>query len=320
MILVPPAFIDNADSAAARTAGLAAYTTLAALTFVSLSATTVDLSTAGVGSTNVYIPGNYSAGSSMTMSTGIVLNGPGVYIFKAGSTVNLASGQSVTLTNGATADNVFWLVGSSLTTVATSNMVGNILAITSVTLGGGTLVGRALAVGSGNGAVTISTATNVTSSSGAFVAGIQNPLPLVPAGSTADFVAIVANTGSQWKVQKSVKFARPNGTTETAGIVIDGIDCIAPVYPGTATVVAASFNPTSYIVLNGYLFGATTGGTTAATFIGFSKFNTVKGATTTDGTVVWTSFGKAAIVRIRFANVSIAAATPVAQEYDLWEA
>lgn len=321
-IIVPPYLIDNADAAAARTAGLSAYTTYAALSFTSLG-TAVNLSTSGNGANNhTYIAGNYSSTSSMDIPSSITLDAQGnpnaVFIFKAASTVTLESGQSILLVNGAVADNVIWLVGSSLTTVATSNMVGNILAVTSITLGGGTLVGRALAVGGGNGAVTIAAATAVSSSSGPFVPGIQNPLPLVPAGGTADFVAVIANTGSQWKVQKSVKFARPNGTTETAGIVIDGLDCIQPVYPGVSTVVAAGFTPASYMILNGYLFAATTGGTTAATFIGFRKFNTTNGATTTDGTVVWTSFGKAAIVKIRFANVSVTPATPVAQEYDLW--
>jgi hypothetical protein len=142
---------------------------------------------------------------------------------------------------------------------------------------------------------------------------------LVPAESTSDYVMIVANTGSQWKTQKSVGYARPNGTTETAGIVIDGVDCIQPVYPGVSTVVTAGFSPASYMELNGYLFQATVSGTTAANFIGFSAFNLTKGALTIDGGVTWMSLGKAAIVRIRFANVSITAATPVAQEYDVFE-
>ena len=68
---------------------------------------------------------------------------------------------------------------------------------------------------------------------------------------------------------------------------------------GVDTVVAAG----TYTVLNGYLFIASTGGTTATTFIGFSKFNTSRGATTADGSVVWTSYGKAGLVRFDFGNV-----------------
>jgi hypothetical protein len=314
-----PGVIDNANAAAARTAGLAAYTTYAALSFTSLSATSVDLSTAGVASSNVFVPGNYSAGTSMAMSTGIVLNGAGVYIFKAGSTVNLASGQSITLTNGATADNVIWLVGSSLTTVATSTFIGTVLAVTSISLGGGTFIGHALAVGGGNGAVTIAAATTFSTETGAAATlGIQNPLPLIAAGSTFDYVFVIPNTGSEWKVQKSVNYARPNGTTETAGIIIDGVDCVAPPYPGVGTLVTSSLSPSAYFSINGTLFLATTTGTTAATFIGVQAFNTTKGAFTTDGTVIWQSLGKAVIIRARFANASLVSATPVAQEYDWW--
>jgi hypothetical protein len=72
------------------------------------------------------------------------------------------------------------------------------------------------------------------------------------------------------------------------------------------------------MVMNGYLFQATVGGTTAATFIGWSSFNTTKGATTTDGSLTWTSLGKAILIRARFANISTTSATPVQQEYDLF--
>jgi Ice-binding-like len=65
----------------------------------------------------------------------------------------------VTLANGAQAGNVFWVVGSSFTAVATSTMVGTIMAAVSITLGGGVLNGRALA---STGAVTMSTTTTLT--------------------------------------------------------------------------------------------------------------------------------------------------------------
>jgi hypothetical protein len=313
--IIPPYVIDNAGAAQARIDGLAAYTAYAALSFTSLGGA-LDLSTAFTGS-NIVVPGNYSFGAA-TCSAGLVLNGPGVYIFKGSSTINLASGQSVTFSGGATAANttVIWLVGSSFTSVATSNMVGTILAVTSITLGGGTLVGRALAVGSGNGAVTIAAAMVITNPLGGLVAGIQNPLPIVPANGTADYVVVVPNTGAQWKAQKSVQFARPNGVTETPGITIDGCDCNAPVYPGTSQAVVADYTPAAYIVLNGYLYKATVAGTTASTFIGIKAFNFAKGATTIDGSVTWTSQGRAAIIRVRYANSSLVAATPVAQEYD----
>ena len=147
------------------------------------------------------------------------------------------------------------------------------------------------------------------------IAGAQDPLPSIAASSTADVMVHVANASSQWKVQKTVHYMRSDSLADPAGIIIGGADCIQPVYPGTATIVATGV----YMVMNGYLFKATTGGTTAVKFIGFANFNTVKGATTTDGTVIWTSFGKAAIIRLRFANVGLAPATPTAQTYEFFQ-
>lgn len=158
-------------------------------------------------------------------------------------------------------------------------------------------------------------AFDVVAGSDFAVAGAQDPLPSIAGNSTVDVLIHVANASSQWKVQKTVHYMRSDSLADPVGLVIGGADCIAPVYPGTSTVVASS----AYMVLNGYLFKATTGGTTAAKFIGFSNFNTVKAATTTDGSVVWTSFGKAAIVRVRFANVTAGALTPTAQTYEFFQ-
>lgn len=119
----------------------------------------------GGGGAGVYHTGVFVGATSLTMPTGITLDAQGnanaTFVFVAGSTINLASGQAVTLLNGAQAQNVYWVAGSSLTTVAAATMVGTIMAHTSVTLGGGTLAGRALA---NIGAVTLSTTNNVTTS------------------------------------------------------------------------------------------------------------------------------------------------------------
>jgi hypothetical protein len=148
-----------------------------------------------------------------------------------------------------------------------------------------------------------------------FTNGAQDTLPALSANTTVDYFLKVGNASSQWKVQKTVNYMHPDALAETAGIIFGGMDCVSPAYPGSATVVAQN----TYMRLNGYLFKATTGGTTATKFIGFSNFNTARLATTTDGTVVWTSYGKAALVRIRYANVSGSTATPVAQTQEIWE-
>jgi hypothetical protein len=97
-------------------------------------------------------PGVYSAGT-FAITGNLTLNGSGVYILQAGSTLDLAADSNVLLTNGATAANVFWQVGSSATFLTNSDFVGNLLAFTSITVGIGTDInGRLLAQ---NGAVTL---------------------------------------------------------------------------------------------------------------------------------------------------------------------
>jgi hypothetical protein len=65
--------------------------------------------------------------------------------------------RTVVLSGGATADNVFWQVGSSATLGTTADFKGNILTLTSISLAtGAKLDGSALAQ---NGAVTLDTNT-----------------------------------------------------------------------------------------------------------------------------------------------------------------
>jgi hypothetical protein len=177
-LLTSPAIIDNANASAAQTA-----LTAAIVYYQGLTATISglgNLSTGGNGSTaSTYTPGVYVGSTSLTMPTGIILDAQGnpnaQFVFVAGSTINLASGQTVSLINGATAANVVFVAGSSFTSVATSTMNGNILAAVSITLGGGVQNGRALA---NTGAVTIAAATNVT-----VVSSINTSTGEVPAGT-----------------------------------------------------------------------------------------------------------------------------------------
>jgi len=113
--------------------------------------------------------------SSVGMTNTLTLDGGGnsnaVWIFQIPSTLTTSSDFSLLLINGASASNVYWQVGSSATIGINNNFSGNIMALTSITLNGGTLNGRALAC---NGAVTMSAA--VTISVPAFV---PPPTPIV---------------------------------------------------------------------------------------------------------------------------------------------
>jgi hypothetical protein len=100
-----------------------------------------------------FTPGLYNATSTLILDAGqtLTLNGSGTYIFQVGSTLTVAG--TVVLSGGAIAGNVIWLVGSSATINPSAVVVGDILALASITLdSGASVTGRAIAL---NGAVTM---------------------------------------------------------------------------------------------------------------------------------------------------------------------
>jgi ice-binding like protein/PEP-CTERM motif-containing protein len=104
-------------------------------------------------------PGVYTYVTTAAWTAGtLTLNGAGEYIFQIGTAITTPANAVVSLINGASADQVFWQLGTAATLGAANDFAGNILAGSSITLGGGTLNGRALAL---VGAVTISTAETV---------------------------------------------------------------------------------------------------------------------------------------------------------------
>ncbi|MEO8430803.1 MAG: ice-binding family protein [Acidobacteriota bacterium] len=92
------------------------------------------------------VPGVYCFASTAQLTGDLVLNGSGIYIFQIGTSLTTASASSVTLTNGASACNVSWIVGSSATIGTTTNFAGSILAVASITANTGAHInGRMLA-------------------------------------------------------------------------------------------------------------------------------------------------------------------------------
>ena len=138
-------------AANARAASTAAY--LDALNRPLDFTTTADL-------TGLTLVGGVYAGPAkapLGLSGTLTLDGGGdpnsVFIFQTDSTLITGSGSTVSLINGAQACNVFWQVGSSATLGVGSTFVGNILALTTITIADGVAVqGRALAQ---NGEVTL---------------------------------------------------------------------------------------------------------------------------------------------------------------------
>ena len=105
-------------------------------------------------------PGVYNFASAAQLTGSLTLNALGnpnaIFIFNIGSTLTTGSAASVTVIGGGLGSNVYWRVGSSATLGSTTAFVGDILALTSITLNNGANItcGSALAR---NGAVTLDT-------------------------------------------------------------------------------------------------------------------------------------------------------------------
>ncbi len=103
------------------------------------------------------LPGVYCSASTMSLTGTLTLDAQGnqnaLFIFQIGSALTTASGSAVQVINGGQNCNVFWQIGSSATLGTTTAFVGNLLALSSITLNtGATSSGRVLAR---NGAVTL---------------------------------------------------------------------------------------------------------------------------------------------------------------------
>lgn len=95
-------------------------------------------------------PGAYRYSSSALLTGPLTLNAQGdpnaVFVFEIGSALTTESGSSVNLINGASPCNVYWQVGSSAELGTTTKFVGNLMALSSISLNNAVIVeGRMLA-------------------------------------------------------------------------------------------------------------------------------------------------------------------------------
>ena len=159
-------YIDNATAQNAQTDAQAAFTSMQTL---GLAGTTIAATLDG----QTLTPGNYqfTGGAAHLATSGpgtLIFNGAGTYILYTASTLTTGAGgiPTMTLSGGATAANIFWIVGSSATinSGAVGTFQGNILAQASITdTEGGTVNGNLIAL---TAAVTLSAASNVNASGG----------------------------------------------------------------------------------------------------------------------------------------------------------
>lgn len=151
-VVVPPGMIHSADAVAAQAQAdlTAAYDAIVA------TPTLVDLTGTNLGGLTLP-PSVYGFDTSAQLTGTLTLDAQGnpdaVFLFKIGTTLTTATSSSVIVINGGSNCRVFWQVGSSATLGTTTAFVGNVLALTSITLNtGASTSGRALAR---NGAVTL---------------------------------------------------------------------------------------------------------------------------------------------------------------------
>ncbi len=132
-----------------------------------------DLSTTNLGNRTL-TAGAYRYTSSAQLTGALTLdaqNNPNAqFVFAIGSALTTAPGSSVVLTNGASACNVYWQIGSSATLDTTTAFKGNVMALTAISLNDrATVAGRVLARNAG-----ISLIRNVLDAS-ACGAGLSSP-------------------------------------------------------------------------------------------------------------------------------------------------
>jgi len=154
---VPPGIVNGAIHTGDAVAQQAQSDVTTAYNALAGMALTQDLTGMDLGGLTL-TPGVYSFSSSAFLTGTLTLDGLGdpnaLFVFQTGSTLITASNSSVVLINGADACEIYWQVGSSATLGTDTSFIGNIVALTSITLNtrATLLEGRALAR---NGAVTM---------------------------------------------------------------------------------------------------------------------------------------------------------------------
>ncbi|MEV5951921.1 ice-binding family protein [Streptomyces sp. NPDC052002] len=246
------------------------------------------------------VPGVYTASSTLGLTGTLTLDAQGdpnaVWLFQIGSGLTTASSSRVSLINGASPCNVFWKVGSSATLGTSTAFVGNILAMTSITVTtSATIEGRALAR---NGAVTLDTNTITRpqcaagTTGGTTTTGTTGTTGTTATGGTTGTTATGGTTGTTATggTTGTTATGGTTGTTATGGTT-------GTTATGGTTGTTATGGTTGTTATGGTTGTTATGGTTGTTATGGTTGTTATGGTTgttgttTGGTSAGTSGG-----------------------------
>ena len=189
-IVVPPGAIHAGDAAALQAQD---DVTIA---YVDLAGRACDTDLTGTDLGGLTLTSGVYCFSSSAQLTGVLTldtqgNPDAVFIFQIGSTLTTASNSSVVFVSGEPSCNVFWQVGSSATLGTNTEFVGNIVALTSITLvTDASVTGRVLAR---NGAVTMD--NNTISSCATTTLAVS--LSYISSERTGDTVSFVWETATE---------------------------------------------------------------------------------------------------------------------------
>jgi hypothetical protein len=141
--------------------------------------------------------------------------------------------------------------------------------------------------------------------------GVQVALPAITTNVTAD---VNVRVPVPFNPNKITLYERPNASADAAGISLDAVDCVSPIWPQSTAVT----QNTSYVVINNVLWQCVVSGTTGSSVPNFAG-TTTQYATLADNTATWQNLGRFHLLTLRFANLSGSTAQPTANEYDFFQ-
>jgi hypothetical protein len=162
-------------------------------------------------------PGAYGYSTSAQLTGQLTLDAHGdpnaQFVFVIGTTLTTATASSVILTDGASPCNVYWKIGSSATLGTSTAFEGNILALTTISLGeNATVLGRLLAR---NGEVTL--IEDVLTAPQCATAGTPSPTGSDSEGTPTTTTPGTTTTGATPVLANGGKAGKKGGKGKTPG-------------------------------------------------------------------------------------------------------